>query len=135
MPSEIKLYNMDCMLAMKEMPDKAFDLAIVDPPYFEDYGKEIYPGAAVSTTGIARHRWESKHWDVPGDEYFKELFRVSKNQIIWGYNYYFIKNEFSGRIIWDKRNDDSSFSKCEIAFCSLHKRVEIFRHRWNGMLQ
>lgn len=135
MASQINIFNRDCMEAMKEMPDKAFDLAITDPPYFQDYAKETFPGAKISTTGISRHRWESKNWEVPTEEYFTELRRVSKEQIIWGFNYYFIKNDFSGRIIWDKVNDDSSFSKCEIAFCSLHKRVEIYRFMWNGMLQ
>ncbi len=135
MSSEIKLYNMDCMEAMKQMPDKAFDLAITDPPYFAEYGKEIYPGAAISTTGIKRHRYESKHWDIPTQEYFNELVRVSNNQIVWGFNYYDVNFMGSGRIIWDKVNDDSSFSKAEIAYCSTHKSVQMFRFMWNGMLQ
>lgn len=130
-----KLYNMDCMEGMKQFPDKYFELAIVDPPYFADYGKEIYPGAAISTTGIKRNRFESKHWDVPIQEYFDELVRISQNQIIWGFNYYNINFMGSGRIIWDKQNNASSFSKCEIAYCSLHKSVQVFRFMWNGMLQ
>jgi site-specific DNA-methyltransferase (adenine-specific) len=130
------LYNMDCMDGMSQFPDKYFDLAIVDPPYFKDYGKENYPGSEISTTGIKRNLFASSHWDVPDHEYFKELIRVSKDQIIWGENYYpempFLG---TGRIIWDKKNDLSSFSKCEIAYCSLHNRTEIFRYLWNGMLQ
>lgn len=129
------IINADCMTFMRGLPDKAFDLAITDPPYFEDYGKEIYLGAAISTTGVARNRYHSKHWTVPGTEYFDELKRISHNQIVWGYNYYKIHNLGSGRIIWDKVNDDSSFSKCEIAYCSLHDSVQIFRWMWNGMLQ
>ena len=123
------------MKMMKEYPDKYFELAIVDPPYFKDYGKEIYPGAAISTTGIKRNRFHSKHWKVPDEKYFKELKRTSIHQIIWGYNYYKIENMGSGRIIWDKINDSSSFSKCEISYCSLHDSVQIFRYMWNGMLQ
>lgn len=123
------------MEAMKEMDDNQFDLAIVDPPYFEEYGKEIYPGAEVSTTGIKRHRFESKHWDVPDQEYFDELFRVSKNQIIWGCNYYAKYIPSVGRIVWDKKNDKSTFSKCELASHSFGLRVDQFRHTWNGMLQ
>jgi site-specific DNA-methyltransferase (adenine-specific) len=122
------------MDAMREMPDKAFELAIVDPPYFEEYGKEIYPGAAISTTGIKRNRFASSRWNVPDKKYFDELLRVSANQIIWGFNYYGV-DLGSGRIIWDKQNDLSSFSKCEIAFCSMHKSVQIFRYTWNGMMQ
>ena len=125
----------DCMEYMATLPDKAFDLAIVDPPYFSDYGKEIYPGAEISTTGVRRNRFHSKQWAVPEDEYFYQLRRISAHQIIWGYNYYDIQNIGSGRIIWDKKNDESSFSKCEIAYCSLHKSIQIFRYLWNGMLQ
>lgn len=129
------LHNADCMDGLRQFDDNDFDLAIVDPPYFEDYGKEIYPGADISTTGIKRNRFKSDHWTVPTHEYFEELCRVSKHQIIWGINYYDICNLGSGRIIWDKKNDSSRFSKCEIAYCSLHRRTEIFRYRWNGMLQ
>ena len=130
------LYNMDCMEGMSQFPDKYFELAICDPPYFKEYGKENYPGSEISTTGIKRNRFASNHWDVPDYEYFIELIRVSKDQIIWGENY-FSEMPFMGpgRIVWDKRNDSSSFSKCEIAYCSLHNRTEIFRYLWNGMLQ
>lgn len=130
-----RLYNMDYRIGTKEFPDKFFDLAIVDPPYFEDYGKKIFPGAEISTTGVKRNRWESKYWSVPDQSYFDELKRISKNQIIWGINYYNCAFLGSGRIVWDKKNEKSSFSKCEIAYCSLHNKVEIFRYMWNGMLQ
>ena len=133
---EGRFLNCDCMEGMKAYPDDYFDLAIVDPPYFEDYGRLIYTGAEVSTTGIKRNRYGSQHWDVPGTDYFSELFRVSRNQIIWGINYFGISSAVgSGRIVWDKRNDTSSFSKCEIAYCSFHRKTEIFRYRWNGMIQ
>ena len=133
--SKIEYFNEDCMTGMARYPDKYFNLAIVDPPYFEDYGKEVYPGAKISTTGVVRHRFNSKHWGIPTQEYFNELLRVSVNQIIWGFNYYDTSFIGSGRIIWDKQNDASSFSKCEIAYCSAHKSVQIFRYMWNGMLQ
>ena len=131
----MELFNADCMEAMKEMDDNQFDLTIVDPPYFEEYGKEIYPGAEISTTGIKRNRFESKHWDVPNQEYFDELFRVSKNQIIWGCNYYAKHIPSVGRIVWDKKNDKSTFSKCELGSHSFGLRVDQFRYTWNGMLQ
>ena len=133
--SMIELLNIDCMEYMNGLPDKAFDLAIVDPPYFADYGKEIYPGAAISTTGIKRNRFHSKHWEVPGQEYFDQLYRVSKNQIIWGVNYYEKYCRSVGRIVWDKVNDGSNFSQAEIASCSFGVSVRIFRYMWNGMLQ
>ena len=68
--------------------------------------------------------------EVPGTEYFEELFRVSKNQIIWGVNY-FQHNFAPGRIVWDKVNGQSSFSDCEIAYCSFHDSVRLFRYMWN----
>ena len=75
-----------------------------------------------------------EHWQVPIKDYFDELFRVSKEQIIWGCNY-FDYHFGSGRIIWDKCNMSSTFSDCEIAYCSLHETVRIFRYMWNGMMQ
>lgn len=125
----------DCMDYMVKMRDNEFDLCICDPPYFKEYGKKIYPGSEISTTGVKRNRFESKHWEVPDQKFFDELIRISKNQIIWGINYYDIQNIGHGRIIWDKQNDDSSFSKAEIAYCSLHDSTQMFRYLWNGMLQ
>jgi len=132
---EHKLHNMDCVEGMKQFPDKYFDLAVTDPPYFAEYAKEVYPGNEISTTGVKRNRYESKHWEVPGASYLNELLRVSKNQIIFGVNYFDWPHLGSGRIVWDKQNDHSTFSKCELAYCSLHKSVQIFRYVWNGMLQ
>jgi len=125
----------DCMDMMREFPDNHFDLAIVDPPYFEEYGNKNYTGANISTTGVARQTKEIKHWMIPDANYFAELFRVSKNQIIWGVNYYAKHIPHFGRIIWDKQNDDSTFSKAEIASKSHSIGVDMFRFMWNGMLQ
>ena len=79
----MKIYNRDCMEAMKEMSDNQFDLAIVDPPYGIDMGNKIN-----NIKGGVKHK--SKDWDnkTPNKEYYNELFRVSKNQIIWGANYF-----------------------------------------------
>lgn len=130
------IYNMDCMELLKATPDKFYDLAIVDPPYFQGVANANFYGAAVSKTGVTRLCSKSDKWDsnIPSVEYFKELIRVSKNQIIWGINYYEFSN-VTGRIVWDKKNDTSTFSNCEIASCSLIKHVKIFRYEWNGMLQ
>jgi site-specific DNA-methyltransferase (adenine-specific) len=77
-------YNMDCMEAMKEIPDNYFELAIVDPPYGIDVTKMEMGGRKRNDQD------KKKEWDtgVPNQDYFKELFRVSKNQIIWGGNYF-----------------------------------------------
>ncbi len=134
----IKLYNQDCLEAMKQMPDKAFDLAIVDPVY-DIPTNMLCPGSEVSTTGVRRKGIEQARklskQEVVGEEYFKQLFRVSKEQIIWGENYFQSFIPIVGRIVWDKKNDESTFSNCEIAACSLIKGVRIFRYLWNGMLQ
>lgn len=127
--------NVDCMEGMKRFSDKFFDLAIVDPPYFEGPNKRGYYGNKISPIGVARVDYDKTYdWDVPGSSYFDELMRVSKNQIIWGCNYF--DYPFGpGRIVWDKVNGESSFSDCEIAYCSLQTSVRLFRYMWNGMMQ
>jgi site-specific DNA-methyltransferase (adenine-specific) len=120
---------------MKALPDNAFDLAIVDPPYFEEYANKNYTGNDISTTGIKRQTKKIQHWDIPDEIYFNELFRISKNQIIWGVNYYAKHIPHFGRIVWDKVNDKSTFSKAELASHSFGLRVDMFRFEWNGMLQ
>ena len=126
--------NMDCLPAMKEYPDNFFDLAIVDPPYFSGPEKRRYYGRKTSPIGVKRLYGETSEWEVPDNEYFDELFRISKHQIIWGVNY-FDYSFGAGRIVWDKINGESSFSDCEIAYCSFHDSVRLFRYMWNGMMQ
>lgn len=132
---KITITNECNMELMKRYPDNYFDLAIVDPPYFEDYGKKNYTGNDISTTGIKRQTNKIINWDVPNGIYFNELFRVSKNQIIWGCNYYAKYIPDFGRIVWNKLNDSSTFSKCELASHSFGVRVDKFDFMWNGMLQ
>lgn len=127
--------NEDCMKLMARYPDGYFDLAVVDPPYFSDYGKKNYTGNDISTTGVQRQTKQIKHWEVPEKPYFDELLRVSKNQIIWGCNYYASFIPHVGRIVWDKKNDHSTFSKAELASHSFGLIVDMFRFEWNGMLQ
>ena len=101
----IELLNIDCMEYMRGLPDKAFDLAIVDPPY----------GIGIAKNPV-RQAHEKKQWDnaIPEKAYFDELKRVSKNQIIWGGNYFldFLGNT-QGFLIWDKKQPhDFSLAKC-----------------------
>lgn len=127
-------YNMDCMEYMRSLPDKAFDLAVVDPPYFSGPEKRGYYGSKVSRIGVHRDYPISPKWDVPGFDYFAELVRVSKKYIVWGCNYFSVV--FShGRIVWDKCNQGNTFSDCEIAATNCHETVRLFRYMWNGMLQ
>lgn len=76
-------YNMDCMDGMKEFPDKYFDLAIVDPPY----GIDINKSGRLKKYNDTRKKWDD---NIPEQDYFDELFRISKNQIIWGGNYFYL---------------------------------------------
>ena len=133
------LIHGDCMDFMRALPDKAFSLAIVDPPYFEGPNKPgFYRNGEFSSTLVSAGKYgELKHWDVPGPEYFAELQRVSTNQIIWGANHFSDRFNSSGPgwIVWDKENGASSFADAELAFTSFDKAVRIFRYRWNGMIQ
>lgn len=127
-------FKADCIDGMKEYPYKYFDLAIVDPPYFSGPEKRVFYGSKNSKIGVHKVYEKFSEWEVPTDEYFNELLRVSKEQIIWGVNY-FDFHFGPGRIVWDKVNGKSSFSDCEIAYCSFHDSVRLFRYMWNGMMQ
>lgn len=128
----------DCMEGMKQYPDNHFDLAIADPMY-DLPTNYLVPGSEKTKDGVKRkHRNAAKKLSkqqIVGIEWFKELKRVSVNQIIWGINYFPFAGEICGRLIWDKKNDSSSFSNAEIAACSVIKGVRIFRYTWNGFMQ
>jgi len=135
----IELLRIDCMHYMATVPDKHFDVAIVDPPYFEGPNKPgFYRNGEFSSTLVPAGKYgELEHWDVPEPEYFTELRRVSRNQIIWGANHFCDRFSASGPgwIVWDKENGASSFADAELAYSSFDKAVRIFRYRWNGMIQ
>ena len=121
---------MDCMEAMKEMSDNQFDLAIIDPPY-EVINNNKKTGFKNDTFKNIR---KAKEWDFkPNKEYFKELFRVSKNQIIWGFQY-FIDELFSTKsvIIWDKMNGANFMNDAELAWNSGRGNNKIFKHAYIG---
>lgn len=128
------VYNVDCFEYMRSLPDKAFDLAVVDPPYFSGPERRGYYGNKVSPIGVHHDYPISPKWDVPQAPYFKELDRVAKKYIVWGCNYFYYHFP-AGRIVWDKCNASSSFSDCEIAATNCHDSVRLFRFMWNGMCQ
>lgn len=131
---KITLIHADCMDILKNMTDKSFDLAIVDPPYFSGPERRRFYGQRVSSIGVKRVYQKSETWTVPTRDYFDELKRVAKHYIVWGCNYYdYIFAH--GRIVWDKCNGSSSFSDCEIAATDLFNSVRLFPFMWNGMLQ
>lgn len=131
----IDFRNEDCMAGMKRYPDKYFDLAIVDPPYYSGPERRKYYGYAVSRTGVTRSYNPSViRWTPPGREYFSELKRVSRHYIVFGCNY-FNYHFAPGRIVWDKCNGASTFSDAEIAATDLIRTVRLFPFMWNGMMQ
>jgi site-specific DNA-methyltransferase (adenine-specific) len=148
----IELLNIDCMDYMKTLDDKAFDLAIVDPPYGlgeagkrsgtrsskpgpqKFWGSKNTRGTEIKSTVFADKDWDS---EPPSVEYFNELRRVSKNQIIWGANHFADRINITSPawVVWDKDNGKSNFADCELAYTSFPTAVRIFRYRWAGMLQ
>lgn len=118
--------NIDCMIGMKDYPDKYFDLAIVDPPY--GTGCEIMNITATPSFRKNKRvaKREDKNWDVvPTKEYFDELFRVSKNQIIWGANYFEGLKRSRCWIFWDKKYENTfNFSAGELAWTSFNMPLQ-----------
>lgn len=135
----IKLLNMCCMEYMATVPDKYFELAIVDPPYFEGPNKPgFYRNGEYSATMVPAGKYSQlKHWEVPGADYFIELERVSKNQIIWGANHFSSRfySSSPGWIVWNKDNGASTFADAELAYSSFNRAVRVFTYVWNGMHQ
>lgn len=128
----IELLNMDCLLYMKQCEDKQFDLAIVDPPYGIDIEKsqKTYNKNNTISNGGKWKDYKTKNWDleIPNKDYFYELQRISKNQIVWGGNY-FIKhlNNTKCFLVWDKIQR-TYLSDGEMAWTSFDKPMKVFRY-------
>ncbi|MCP4551942.1 MAG: site-specific DNA-methyltransferase [Bacteroidetes bacterium] len=123
----IELLNIDCLHYMKQCEDKQFDLAIVDPPY--GLGKRIHSGGS-SSSFIKGQAKKIEKWDdaIPSKEYFKELLRVSKNQIVWGGNYFAEHlGNFRCFVYWDKTIHGNSYSDGELAWTSFDRPSRYFR--------
>ena len=135
--STLRITNEDNMQLMARYPDNYFELAIVDPPY--GIGESSNDNKSRSKLGKSKN-YGKKKWDdnAPNKDYFNELKRVSKNQIIWGANH-FIENipnaNSSCWIVWDKVNGENHFADCELAYCSQKTAVRKIEFRWHGMLQ
>ena len=148
-----KIINGDCLEIMKQMPNKCIDLVLTDPPYGigitkknwqnykdpEEYNRRVAEGKKVRGQGLARPRvYEDTDWDstIPSKEYFDHIFRISKNQIIFGGNYFveYLKNS-SCWLVWDKDSEGSNFADCELVYTSFKTAVRKFTFRWRGMLQ
>jgi site-specific DNA-methyltransferase (adenine-specific) len=122
----IDLMHGDCLQAMKQMNNNQFDIAICDPPFGI--------GNFVQNTG--NKRGESVEWnnEIPSEEYFTELRRVSKNRIVFGANYYNCFEGKHGSIVWIKNQPMPNFSKAVIASCTFHKKIEIYTQTWTNFV-
>jgi site-specific DNA-methyltransferase (adenine-specific) len=121
-----EVYNEDCMALMSRYPDKYFDLAVVDPPY----GLERLQKGSLRLGGVKGNYKDKLEWDKkPTEEYFNELFRVSKNQIVWGANN-FVMPPSEYFLIWDKAQTVDNFASAEYAWVSmgLKKPAKIYRY-------
>lgn len=124
------VYNSDCIEGMKQYPDNYFDLAIVDPPYGNIDAIGLIDNKKKRKHATKRKRYHLFENIVPDNEYYLQLERVSKNQIIWGGNFLGL---CGGVIVWQKNG--TAFGEAEVAICSTHKSVRVFEYTWNGMIQ
>lgn len=161
MPESLSFF-VDCLDRLRNYPTNRFDIAPVDPPYGigESSANHTSRNTPVRQKNGAilkapTNKYKRTDWDSmpPADEYFEQLFRVSKNQIIWGANYFsqivgitfkpprrqewpdFIKQYPTGWILWDKVNGGNDFNDCELAWTSFKEPSYIIPYMWNGMMQ
>jgi len=134
----IELLNVDCKAYMATLPDKAFQIGIVDPPYGIDFGKFNRTNKTSNGDRYKANKYKNADWDsgVPDDEYFAELKRVTEHQIIWGGNYYFDKlGNSKGLICWYKHQPVDNFSDCEYAWTSFNKPAKVFDFPYYGNIE
>lgn len=131
---KIRITNEDNMALMARYPDNYFDLAIVDPPYGIGFDGEVESMVKGKGKGYTRKDWDNS---APDKEYFDELIRVSKNQIIWGANHFISKIPYDSScwIFWDKQKGNFSLADGELAWTSFKTSVAQFTYRWHGFLQ
>jgi len=128
--SKINFYNTDCIEFMKSLPDNYYDLAIVDPPYGNIDAIGLIDNKKKEKQATKRKGYRLFENIAPENQYYIELERVSKNQIVWGGNFLGL---CGGVIVWQKNG--TAFGEAEVALCSTHKSVKVFEYTWNGMLQ
>lgn len=125
----------DAIELMRDLPAGEIDLILTDPPYGigESNEKNATRSCLAKTTDFGHYDWDKEQI---GKEYFDEMLRISKNQIIFGGNYYtdYLKPS-SCWVVWDKGNGNNDFADCELAWTSFKSAVRMIKHRWNGMLQ
>ncbi len=142
MRANIQLHHGDCMEAMRGMPDNYYQLSLVDPPYGlgidKDFGKSAgqVKGGKTGFCKAKRTKFHYSDWDkcAPTAEYFSEVMRVSKNQVVWGANHFGNMPPSPCWIVWDKKTN-GYFADCELAWASFKTVVRKFEFTWNGLLQ
>ena len=124
---KIELTNEDNMQLMARYPDKYFDWACIDPPY--GLGKRLSDGGGKLKNTPMAELYRDKDWDIlPTEKYWKEVFRVSKNQIVFGANYFLeYLPSTRGFVCWDKKQEMPTLSACELVWTSLDKPAKIMR--------
>ena len=135
---ENKIICGDCLEVMRDMPDNSVDLVLTDPPY--GIGNNItYRKNQCSKRARSKdygaYKWNN---EIPSKQIFSEILRTGEDQVIWGGNYfldYGLLKATPAWLVWDKKNDTSSFAKCELAWTSYAHAIKIYRYLWNGMLQ
>lgn len=130
----IELLNTDCLLYMKQCEDKQFDLAIVDPPYGIGAGSKGFINRNTANKNAEKF-YRDNDWDKvrPTKEYFDELKRISKNQIVWGGNYFTdLLEPARCYIVWDKKTGANSYADCELALTNIDSNARIYTKFWLG---
>ena len=132
----LTFYNADNLEIMRGMKDKQFDLAIVDPPYGLNFGAFNRTNKDSNGNRYKANKYHNADWDkeTPQDEYWEQLFRVSKNQIVWGGNYFPLPPT-QCFIFWYKQNPVANFADGELAWTSFKKPALCFDYRYYGGLQ
>ena len=124
-----KITHADCLEVMKQLPDKCIDLILTDPPYGLDYASNPH----------SKSKMKKKNWDkgIPDKIIFDEMFRVSKNQIIFGGNYFPYLWNFAGRgfIFWNKFTNVPNFADGELAWTSFNKVAKCYNFQWSGFIK
>lgn len=137
---ENKILNADCLDILKQLPDKCIDLVLTDPPYGIDYGGQLIKGEEFKFN-TNKHGWRNfgnNEWDKerPSEEIFKEILRVSKNQIIWGGNYFAdLLPASQGWLVWNKGQRDFSLADGELAWTSFDRALRMFDYSRAKALQ
>ncbi len=133
-----KIYQGDCLDVMKQIPDKSIDLVLTDPPYGIGIANKITLSIKGSSSKI--REFNKKDWDgfIPTKEYFDEIIRISKNQIIFGGNYFaHLLPPTSCYLVWWKKDGlpRGTFADCELAWTSFNKPAQVYNSRWHGFIR